>query len=127
LAEENEIIDSRELEYCIRESLDNLHLGGVFTSFNSSCSGAFNVKYIVAAYDFYEVLVERLLKDITAMMIHLRSENGQIKMNVQMGCREDIAAQVLSDIHIPFGEFSYEVEDEDVVINLTLLTGGEAE
>ena len=38
---------SSELEYCIRESIDNLKLGGVYTSFDSKCSGAFDVKYII--------------------------------------------------------------------------------
>lgn len=125
LAEENPVIDVKELEYCIRESLDNLALAGVFTSFHSNCDGKMQIDYIVAVYDFYEDLTERLLENVTAMMIHLNSESDTVKMNIQIGCREDIAKQVLSGMDFTFGSFSYEVDDEDAIINLTV--GGEGQ
>lgn len=125
LAEENENVDSRELEYCIRESIDNLKLGGVYTSFVSKCSGAFDVKYIIAVYDFYEDLIERLLESVTAMLIHLNCDNNKIMMNIQLGCVEDIAKQVLKDVVIPFGSFTYDIDDEDVTITLSLSAGGD--
>ena len=126
LGEENGIIHTRELEYCIRESMDNLNLAGVFTSFNSSCNGEMHLKYIVAAYDFYENLVERLLDDMTAMMVNLTSTAGSISMNIQMGCTEEIAQQALGGIALPYGNFRYEIMEEDVVINLAIAQGGDA-
>ena len=124
LTEENPQIDARELEYCIRESLDNLALGRVFTSFESECNGTLNAECIVAVYDFYESLAEKLMNNITAMLVRLNCNNDFVKMTVQIGCVEDIAKQVLEDVVIPFGSFTYDIDDEDVTINLTLSAGG---
>jgi hypothetical protein len=127
LAEENPQIDARELEYCIRESLDNLHLGGVFTSFESECNGTLNTECIVAVYDFYETLAEKLMNNITAMLVRLNCNEGSVKMNVQMGCLEDIAKQVLDGVQMPLGSFVYDIDDEDISITLTITDGGAVE
>lgn len=124
LAEENPQIDARELEYCIRESLDNLSLGGVYTSFESECNGILNAECIVAVYDFYETLAEKLMNNITAMLVRLNCNEGSVKMNVQMGCLEDIAKQVLDGVQMPLGSFVYDIDDEDISITLTLKDGG---
>jgi hypothetical protein len=124
LGEDSGIIHTRELEYCIRESMDNLNLAGMFTSFHSSCSGSMHLEHIVAAYDFYEVLVERLLNEMTAMLVNLTCSNGRISMNIQMGCTEEIALQALEDIPLTVGSFRYEIMEEDVVIDLTIAEGG---
>ena len=121
LGEDSSMIPAKELEYCIRESLENLRLGQVFTSFNCNCDGKLPLEYIVAVYDFYETMVERLLDDITAMMVNLSCKNNKVFMNIQMGCTEGIAQQVLADVSVPFGTFAYEIMDEDVVIDLTIL------
>jgi len=126
LSEDAERIQARELEYCIRESLENLRLGQVFTSFNSNCEGRLSLAHIVAVYDFFEMMVERMLDDITAMMVNLTCCNGKITMNIQMGCTEGIAEQVLSDVSFPYGTFTYDIMDEDVVIDLTVSEGGDA-
>lgn len=127
LGEAAGLIHTRELEYCIRESMDNLNLSGVFTSFNSRCEGDMQLTSIVSAYDFYELLVERLLDSMTAMMVNLTCKNGHISMNIQMGCREEIAQQVLQDISLSHGSFRYEIMEEDVVIDLTIIEGGAEE
>ena len=106
--------------------MDNLNLAGVFTSLSSKCDGCLVLKAIVASYDFYEELVERLLDDMTAMMVNLTCTDGTVRMNIQMGCREEIAQQVLEGIELPFGSFRYELMEEDVVIDLTIREGGDA-
>lgn len=127
LGEGDGLIHTRELEYCIRESMDNLNLSGVYTSFNSRCEGDMQLTSIVSAYDFYELLVERLLDSMTAMMVNLTCTMEHISMNIQMGCREEIAQQVLQDISLLHGSFRYEIMEEDVIINLTITEGGSAE
>lgn len=125
LGEETEKILSRELEYCIRESLENLSLGQVFVALNCKCEGRLPLEYMVAAYDFYETMVEHLLDDITAMLVNLTCSEEKVVMNIQMGCTEGIAAQILSDVTVPFGSFTYEIMEEDVVINLVISKGGD--
>ena len=125
LGEDAERIHARELEYCIRESLENLRLADMFTSFNSNCDDEMLLReHIVAVYDFYETIVEQMLNDMTAMMVNLACHKGKITMNIQIGCTEVIAEQVLSDVKVPYGNFTYDIMDEDVTIDLTVSEGG---
>lgn len=124
LWEENQRINARELEYCIRESLDNLHLAKVFTSFECECAGELLPTHIIAVYDLYETLVESLLDNVTAMMIRLRCRAGQITIKLQVGCEEEIAQNSLVDLRVPFGSFSYEIQEEDAIISYTVPEGG---
>ena len=125
LGEESNIIPARELEYCIRESLDNLRLGNIFTSFDSKCDGELKLELAVVAFDFYENIVERLLDDATAMLIHLDCKDGIIKMRLQIGCNEDIAQHTLSELSVPCGNFKWDIQDEDVTVTLLLSQGGD--
>ena len=125
LGEEGNIIPATELEYCIRESLDNLRLGGVFTSFDSKCHGELKLEHAVAVFDFYENIVERMLDDATAVLIHLDCKDGIIKMRLQIGCNEDIAEHTLSELSIPCGKFEWDIQDEDVTVTLHLSEGGD--
>lgn len=125
LGEENGVIQARELEYCIRESMDNLNLASVFTSFNCRCNGQLQVKSVVAAYDFYEKLVEGLLDDLTAMMVNLTCTDGKITMKIQMGCLSEISPKVLADITLPGVDLRWEITDEDIIIDMTVTEGGE--
>lgn len=124
LGEDAKMVPARELEYCIRESLENLRLGQVYTALDSSCEDKLPLEHIIAVYDFYENMVERLLDDITAMMVNLRCSKGKTVMNIQMGCTENIAKQVLADVTMPYGSVTYDIMDEDVVINLVISGGG---
>ena len=83
-------------------------------------------KQVVAVYDFYETLAEKLMNNITAMLVRLNCNEGSVKMNVQMGCLEDIAKQVLDGVQMPLGSFIYDIDDEDISITLTLTDGGDA-
>ncbi|MCI6652140.1 MAG: hypothetical protein MSH11_01760 [Ruminococcus sp.] len=124
LEEENNIIPARELEYCIRESLDNLRLGNIFTSFDSKCDGELKLELAVVAFDFYENIVERLLDDATAILIHLDCKDGIIKMRLQIGCNKDIAQHTLSELSVHCGNFEWNIQDEDVTVTLLVSEGG---
>jgi len=58
------------------------------------------------------------------MMVNLTCSDMGIRMNIQIGCKVDIAQQVLSDVTVPFGHFTYELMDEDVVIDFMVSAGG---
>mgnify|MGYP003290959531 CR=1 FL=1 len=124
LGEDNKQIPAAELEHCIRESLDNLRLGGVFTLLDSHCDGTLPVADVVAIYDFYENVAERLLDKATAFLINLKCEGGAMTMNIQIGCSEEIAEQAFAGLTFSCGSFRYEVMEEDVVVSLTTNRGG---
>lgn len=125
LGEESNIIPARELEYCIRESLDNLRLGDIFTSFDRKCDGELKLEHAVVAFDFFENIVERLLDDATAMLIHLDCKDGIIKMRLQIGCNEDIAEHTLSELSVSCGKFEWDIQEEDVTVTLLISEGGD--
>ena len=125
LGEEGNVILAREFEYCIRESLDNLQLGGIFTSFESKCDGNIMLEHAVAVFDFYENIVESLLDYVTAMLIHLECKDSIIKMRLQIGCIDDIEEHTLSGLSFPYGKFEWDIQDEDVTISLLFSEGGD--
>ena len=83
------------------------------------------MEHAVAAFDFYENIVERLLDDATAMLIHLDCKDAIIKMRLQIGCNEEIAEQTLAELSIPSGKFEWDIQDEDVTVTLLLSEGGD--
>lgn len=124
LGEENPIVQAREIEYCIRESLDNLQLASVSVLLNAKCEGNILLSYLIAAYDFYESLVEVLFDQITAMMIRITCKDGALKMNLQIGCTNMIESSVLDAICAHGVNFTYIVQEEDIVIDYEIAEGG---
>lgn len=125
LGEDNRYIKAKELEYCIRESLDNLRLSRVSTALDSFCEGKVLTAQLIAIYDVFEALVERQLNSLSAMLIQLSVENDKIKVNIQMGCREEIPEDFLDGISFNCGEMKYNVQENDAIINLSANTGGD--
>ena len=123
LGDNDSAANAKEMEYCIRESMDNLKTASIFTSFESHCSGELPLKFIVEAYDFYEMLTEQFLDDMTAMMVALSCKNGKMHMRVQIGCSEKIMNLMPKSIPLHFGRFVYEIDDEDIWVNYSIAEG----
>jgi hypothetical protein len=126
LGEENQSISARELEYCLRESLDNLRLGQMYTAFSCLCEAELPRKYIMAAYDFFETVVERTMDHITAMMVNLVCKDGSIRMNIRIGCDDPVDEAMLVGLQADLGSVTCEIMDEDAVIELNISEGGAA-
>ena len=124
LGEENPIVQAREIEYCIRESLDNLQLASVSVLLNAKCEGNIPLSCLLAAYDFYESLIEMLFDQITAMMVRITCKDGSLRMNLQIGCASSMEKSVLDAICVHDGKFTYTVQEEDIVIDYEIAEGG---
>jgi hypothetical protein len=122
LGEEKAIISSRELESCLRESLDNLRLCGVITYLNCYCEDPIAVKQIIAIYDLFEALTEKLLGQLSAMMITAECAQNVIRLRIQAGCKEPISN--LPSFTLPGGTVEYETQDEDLILTAALGQGG---
>ena len=127
LSEECPIIPAREMEYCLWESLQNLQMGDVYTLLDAKCEGSLRMEYVIAAYDFYEDVVERLLEKMNAMIVHISCSQQTLKMRLQMGCTDLISEHTLNGLNLPFGTFRYEIQDEDIIFNLEFSEGGACE
>ena len=100
--------------------------GGIFAVFSAIKYRGQNKRPLRSLKtEYYENIVERLLDDATAMLIHLDCKDGFIKMRLQIGCNEDIAEHTLSELSIPCGTFEWDIQDEDVTVTLLLSEGGD--
>ena len=124
LGEERKTVSTREIEYCIRESLDNLQLASVSTMLDARCDGELRIESVIAAYDFYERLVERLLDQLTAVIVGVSGGHGTLKMRLQLGCGSKIEKRLLEDICPADGSVTCTMQEEDVVIELVISEGG---
>ena len=124
LGEERQTISAREIEYCIRESLDNLQLVSVSTMLDARCDGELRLESVIAAYDFYERLVERLLDRLTAVIVGVSGGHGTLKMRLQLGCGSKIEKRLLEDICPADGSVTCTMQEKAVVIELVISEGG---
>lgn len=127
LGEEGSEISARELEYCLRESLDNLNLCDIITSLDSNCDGIVSLKNAVAVYDLYEKIVEALLSNMNAMLIRLSCNAGDISLRIQIGCNQKIVEEIISELAVSEAIIDYEIQDEDVMIDVFISRGGKVQ
>ena len=124
LGEEKDSAASRELESCLRETLDNLRLCGVITYLDCHCDGPAAVKQMTAAYDLVEQVVEALLGQLSAMVVTVQCTQGTIHMRVQAGCKD--AMPTVADFSLAGGTVICETQDEDLIVEATIGQGGAA-
>lgn len=124
IGKEGAIVQARELEYCILESLDNLQVSSVSVMLDANCEGTIRLESITAAYDLYESLVEELFDRLTAVMVRIYCKDGMLKMNLQFGCTSSIDKSIADTIQMRVGVYTVDIQDEDVFINLEILAGG---
>ena len=123
LGEEQSTVSAHELESCLRESLDNLRLCSIITYLDCQFSKQTDVKQIIAIYDLFETVTERMLDCMSAMMITAIQANGMIELRMQIGCAGP--APELTGLTFPGGTISCEAQEDDLVINAYFAQGGE--
>lgn len=120
LEEENSRVPAKELVYCIRETLDNLQLGEVAVSLQDQCDGELEVAAVIEVYDCFSEIVDRLLEDLTAILVHLSCRNSIIRMQIQLGCSKEVPAEVLDGIQLRRGTLSCHPQEEDMIVDLIM-------
>jgi len=123
LGEEQASISARELEACLRESLDNLRLCGTITYLEYHCEEQAGVQQIIAVYDLFEAVTERMMGRMTAMMVTAAQQSGSILMRMQVGCK--VQPDDVPQLSLPGGTVLCEVQDDDLMITAALNQGGE--
>ena len=127
LGEESSEISAKELEYCLKESLDNLNLCDTITSLDSNCEATVLLKNAVLVYDLYEKIVEALLSNMNAMLIRLSCNAGDISLRIQIGCNQKIVEEIISELAVSEAIIDYEIQDEDVMIDVFISRGGKVQ
>ena len=124
LGEESAKAPARELVYCVRETLDNLQLGNVFVSLQEQCIGDLEVAAIIDVYDCFSLIVERLLEDMTAILVRLNCLDGKVRMRLQIGCNTEIPEGILDGIQMQFGTLRCQLQEEDLLVEMIAEEGG---
>lgn len=125
--EDNADISATELEFCMKESLDNMLFAGIITSLHSQLKNKIKTKHIVAFYDLFEKITEAYFDDMTAMLVNLKNDEFCIKMRVQIGCKDGFDETILSSFFIEDGEVLYNIQENDVTFDVTLPLGGDVQ
>ena len=122
LREEKAMVAARELESCLRESLDNLRLCGVITYLDCCCEGQAAVEQIVAMYDLFENVTEMLQSKLSAMMVTASYADGVLRLRIQAGCKEAVNEPLA--LTLEGGAVACEAQEEDLIIDAVLEEGG---
>ena len=124
LGEEKAAVSARELESCLRESLDNLRLCGVITYLDCRCEGQAAVKQIIAMYDLFEEVTEKLLDQLSAMMVTAEYAEYTLRLRIQAGCKEELST--LPTFTLNGGTVTFDAQDEDLIIEAMAKGGAQA-
>ena len=84
LSENAEDLQIKELEYCLKESIECLRLYGVMASLDSDCHGETKAEYVIGLYDVFESLTEQVLDHTNAMLLKLQADGEKLTLRVQM-------------------------------------------
>ena len=122
LGEEKATVAARELESCLRESLDNLRLCGVITYLDCHCDGQAAVEQIVAMYDLFENVTEALQSKLSAMVVTASYTDGVLRMRIQAGCKETVNEPL--NLTLDGGTVISEAQEEDLIVDAVMEVGG---
>ena len=124
LGEEKAAVSAHELESCLRESLDNLRLCGVITYLDCHCEGQAAVKQVIAMYDLFEEVTEKLLGRLSAMMVTAEYAENTLRLRIQAGCKEALSS--LPTFTLSGGTITCDAQDEDLIIEAMAKGGVQA-
>ena len=64
------------------------------------------------------------MEDMTAILVRLSCQNGNIRMHIQIGCSETVPEGILDGIQPSRGALSCHLQEEDIIIELIAEEGG---
>lgn len=124
MAENDRNIPAGEIEFCLRESLDNIRLTGAMCSLDSECRGYISPRELAAAYDVFENLIEQSFGALDALLAKVRISNGDFFMRLQMECSARLALPEASAWVSLGGSLKMKKEDDTLWVELYLDRGG---
>ncbi len=117
-----------ELSLAVSESLNYIRLKGVHAALTASGSGSFPAEMLIRAYELVERIVEEGLDTLTALVVSLKAEPGELNMRVLVN-----AASLTLPIKKALGsgeEHSLDVsvtkEGQDLIFSCRFREGGTA-
>lgn len=123
LKEDKDMFPARELEYCLRESVEAISSGGIECSLKATCKGNLKAENAILIYDLFEEIIEAGLPSLKVLFINLNISKGNVKMKLLVnGDKKDQVARksvgkklVNTDRIIKKGGHILTTEEEDAL------------
>lgn len=84
LCKENNMMLVRELENCIRESLDYLALRGIATSFENQALGMIDSEELIQIYSIFELVIEQQLDRMEAILVRIEDDGTDVSFKIML-------------------------------------------
>ena len=86
-------ISSKELEYALIESLDNIRLTGTMCASDFKCGGQCEAALLIALFDAYEEIVSQLLFDMEALFVKMTIDSAGISLRLQIDSEKELSTE----------------------------------
>lgn len=120
LSEKSSMLDARELDLCIGESLSSLEACGIICGYRSALDGQVLAVHIISMYEFFEKTAERLLGSECSMTVFAGREDDAVYLKIITDAELD-----LSQLAWHTATVQRDVDGEQQLV-LRLKTGGAA-
>ena len=119
-SEDKKIIRSREIEFCINESLSNLRQLDIDPSFIFNLQEDLAAETAVKIYDIFEFFIEALLDFVDAVFVKISEKDGNISMRMMFGTAKT-EYEIRTDSELLNGtEINIENSDDDILVDLLI-------
>lgn len=119
-SEDKKIIRSREIEFCINESLSNLRQLDIDPSFIFNLQEDIAAETAVKIYDIFEFFIEDLLDFVDAVFVKISEKDGNISMRMMFGAAKT-EYEIHTDSEILNGtEINIENSDDDILVDILI-------
>lgn len=99
ISEDKKNIKSKEIEFCINESLSNLRFLGIDASFVYSLPEMIGAGLALKLYDVFEFFIESLIDEIYAVFVKIKSTDSGISLRMLIGAENpEIAVDTESPV-----------------------------
>lgn len=120
ISEDKKIIRSREIEFCINESLSNLKQLDIAPSFVFSLQDDIATETAVKIYDIFEFFIEDLLNFVDAVFVKISENERCISMRMMFGiAKTGYEIQAFGEV-LNGAEIDIENSDNDILVNILI-------
>ena len=119
------LLPLEELAAAIRESLENIRLGGADTALQAVGHGEYPAGMITAAYEHFEDILEASMDSLTGLLVTIRAEGDRLTLRMLM---QADAIEYAARPHPEDAGFTRQLtvstDNRDTLVTLTLAKGG---
>ncbi|MDD6395497.1 MAG: hypothetical protein PUB37_04850, partial [Firmicutes bacterium] len=121
LSDKSSILDAKEIELTIGESMDNLEICGISCGLRMELTEPVLSARLITIYDFFEELVEYVIDRIESIAVHIGKNREYLYITVNTDFSGDLSVFNSGNVAA--------IQDEDGEWRLTLLlaTGGDVQ